>query len=161
VKSFAVVEVRVVTASTLSNRFAALYSHLQRRSHVYRCGKHGRYAIVTVVSVPMSSPPSSRRSSSARRWHVAVQCGRGVAAIDARPTSSLQSVVIVGQSRPDRWQPSLSVPCVHLAAAIRAATLVAEPPIDDRPHHRRSRLSASRLRFHKALNVNTQDDRRC
>ena len=53
-----------------------------------------------------------------------------VAAIDARPTSSLQSVVIDGQLRPDsRWQSSLSVPCVHLTATIRAATLVAEPPI--------------------------------
>ena len=48
------------------------------------------------------SPLSSRRSSSARRCHVAVRRGRGVAAIDARPTSSLQSVVIDGQLRPDR-----------------------------------------------------------
>jgi len=80
-----------------------------------------------------------------------------VAAFDARLTSSLQSVVIDGQSRPDRWQSSLSVPCVHLAATIRAATLVAEPPIDNRPHQRRSRLSTS-LCHHETLTVKTAED---
>ena len=115
------------------------------------CDRHSRFRADLVAAV--ITPNFVGEAVACRRSE-----GLGMAAIDAKPTSSLQSVVIDGQSRPDsRWQSSLSVPFVHLVAVSRAATLVAEPPSLDRPHHCRSRLSASQLRHHKTLNVNTQD----